>query len=299
MTRVLLTGANGFIGAHVGRALLAQGCEVHGLVRRAPIVSGVVPELGDLTDRDAVRSAVARARPDVCVHLAWYAAPGKYLHAVENLALIEATLDLARRLADAGCSRLVGAGTCFEYDTGGSEPLSETSPTLPGSLYAASKLGLFGVLEKYAALASMTFAWARLFYQYGPGEPEGRLVPHLLRSLLRGETAEVTPGEQVRDFLHVDDVASAICAIARGDLAGAVNIGSGVPVAVRDLVTTLGRLCGASDRVRLGALPYRAGDPMFVCANSAKLRTTGWRPRFDLESGLRDTMDAFKKDVGR
>ena len=141
MTRVLLTGANGFIGAHVARALVGQGHEVHALVRRPPVVSGLVISEGDLTDSDAVRAAVTRARPDVCVHLAWYAAPGKYLHAVENLALVEATLDLARRLADAGCTRLVGAGTCFEYDTRGTEPLSETSRTAPGSLYAASKLG--------------------------------------------------------------------------------------------------------------------------------------------------------------
>ena len=106
MTRVLLTGANGFIGSHVARALVAQGCEVHALVRQAggglwrlkDIESKLVFEKGDLTDPASLDRAIANARPEVCIHLAWYAAPGKYLHAIENLALVSATLDLARRL---------------------------------------------------------------------------------------------------------------------------------------------------------------------------------------------------------
>ncbi len=305
MTRVLLTGATGFIGSQIARALVEQGCEVHALVRPSTegarglfrlddIVSKLVIHLGDLTDATSVAAAVTLARPELCVHSAWYAAPGKYLHAVENLALVEATLDLARRLGDSGCRRLVGLGTCFEYDTSLGY-LSEASPTLPLSLYAASKLGVFHILQKFAEISKMSFAWARLFYQYGPLEPEGRLTSHLMGSLLRGETADVTAGEQVRDFLHVSDVASAICAIATGHVTGAVNVGCGVPITVRQLVTTLGRLCGASDKIRFGAIPYRANDPMFVCANNAKLLATGWRPRFDLDSGLLHTMDAWRK----
>ena len=314
MARVLLTGANGFIGSHVARALVAEGHEVHALVRQAgdglwrlsDVVSKIKLIAGDLLDPGAVAAAVEKARPELCLHLAWYAVPGKYLHAAENLALVGATLGLAQRLRDAGCARFVGVGTCFEYDVHetGQHALSETSVTKPQSLYATSKLALYRILEKFAQTdigdgKKMSFAWARPFYQYGPFEPEGRLTTHIMGALSRGGTADVTQGEQIRDFLHVADVAAAVCAIATSKLEGAVNVGSGVPVTVRELVTTLGRLCSAADKIRFGAIPYREGDPMFVCANTAKLKTTGFVPRFDLESGLADMVEAHRSKEQR
>ncbi len=293
--RVLLTGTSGFIGSHVARALVAAGDEVFALARtpelprRVKDLDGRLDLLtADVTDAAAIARAIDRAKPETCIHLAWYAEPGKYLHANENLALVSATLRLAERLRAAGCRRFVGAGTCFEYDTSLGW-LSETSPTAPKSVYAASKLALFQILDQWSP--PMSFAWARFFYQYGPTEADARLVPHVIRALAAGGTADVTAGEQVRDFLHVADVAGAVCAIAKSELTGAVNVGSGVPVTVRELVTTLADLARARERLRLGALPYREGDPMFVCANVAKLARTGFRPRFDLESGLRDTLE--------
>src|SRR4051812_32231738 len=130
--RVLLTGATGFIGSNVARALRRDGFEVHALSR---------PEV-DLRDADAVDRAIERAKPEMCIHLAWYAEPGKYLHAKENLALVGATLRLAERLHEAGCKRFVGAGTCFEYDTSQGR-LSESSRLGPKSLYATCKLATF------------------------------------------------------------------------------------------------------------------------------------------------------------
>src|SRR6185295_8451441 len=118
--RVLLTGATGFIGSNVARALRKGAFEVHALS---------LPEV-DLADADAVDRMIDRVRPEMCIHLAWYAEPGKYLHAKENLALVGSTLRLAERLHAAGCKRFVGAGTCFEYDTSQGR-LSESSRVGP------------------------------------------------------------------------------------------------------------------------------------------------------------------------
>lgn len=302
--RVLLTGAGGFIGAQVARALLTRGAEVHAVVRdrsRAPRLDAIASELtiheADLVDPAATARVIAASKPDTCVHGAWYAVPGKYLDAPENLTHVAASTDLAQRLVHAGCKRLVGLGTCFEYDTSLGSLLRESSPTRPRFLYAASKLALHDMLSAYAPLAKLGFAWCRIFYQYGPMEARERLVPHVIDRLLGGQTAETSEGGQVRDFLHVADVGAAIATVALSELEGAVNIGSGVPVTVREVVEAIARLCGAEDRVRFGALPYRPNDPMHVCADVTRLASLGFTPRFDLERGLADTIERRREEL--
>jgi nucleoside-diphosphate-sugar epimerase len=304
--RILLTGATGFIGSQIARALVSAGDEVHALVRPCDDSKGSkrLGRLADVRDRlrivegdlakvDDLRDKLARIEPDACIHMAWYVVPGEYLTSSHNIEMLASSVRLASILADVGCKRFVGAGTNFEYasDAGW---LSEDSPTRPNSLYAASKLSLFHVLEQLALLRETRFAWARIFYQYGPEESEKRLVPAVILPLLRGQDARVTAGEQVRDFLHVEDVARAIVTIAKSDARGAVNVGSGVPITVRDLCLTIADLCGGRSRLALGALPYRVGDPMFVCANTQKLKALGFTPRLDLSRGLEQTIEWWR-----
>lgn len=298
--KVLLTGAAGFIGSHVARLLAARGCDVHALVRPggdASRINDVAPSLRllscDLADDAAVASHVRDVRPEACVHLAWGVGRGGNLDGAENVHSLNASLRLALALAEAGCGRLVAAGTCFEYDTSdaGAGLLSETSPTRPRTLYGASKLALWQVLERLSAAGAFEVSWLRFFYLYGPGEDARRLVPSVILSLLEGREAEATAGEQVRDYLHVEDAADAVRAVLERGLTGVTNVGSGRPVAVREVVERIGELTGRPELIRLGALPYREGDPPYVCADAGRLAGgTGWSPRFGLEDGLRHTI---------
>ena len=144
--KVLLTGATGFIGSHLARLLVREGHEICSLIREGSDlwrISDIVPMLrqvrGDLLRPDQWDVTIEQLQPEACIHCAWYAVPGKYLHAEENLSLLNASIDLSLRLANAGCKRFVGMGTCFEYDTSLGY-LAETTATKPRSLYAASKL---------------------------------------------------------------------------------------------------------------------------------------------------------------
>jgi nucleoside-diphosphate-sugar epimerase len=301
--RVLLTGATGFIGSHVTRHLLDQGHDVHVLLRessdrwritdlldRVKVLHGGLPLTSDTS------AEIARLEPQVCVHAAWFATPGEYLHSERNLDHVGASLGLARALAQTGCSRFVGLGTCFEYDTRLGYLSEGATPTRPASLYAASKLSTGLILERFGDNVGMDIAWARIFYQYGPYEDRRRLVPSVIRALLAGDEARVTRGEQVRDFLHIKDVAGALCAVALSDLRGPVNIGSGSPVTVRQVVNQIGALLGRQELVSLGALPYGPGDPMFVCADTSRLSDTGFTPSFGLRDGLADTIDWWRRN---
>lgn len=256
-----------------------------------PDTCHIVP--GDLLVPDSWSDAVRRIHPEMCIHLAWITTPGIYLKSPENLDLVGASLKLARHLADSGCKRFVGIGTGFEYDMGRSA-LSEEAPTRPQTLYAACKLALHTILERYSALVSMQVVWPRVFYIYGPGENGRRLVPTLIRSMMKGETVKLTSGDRVRDYLHVDDVASAIWSAARSELTGPVNVGSGRAVTLKELAETVSGLTGSSSQILFGAYPDDPADPQHVLSDNRRLLSTGWTPAYTLVEGLRDTIEWWK-----
>jgi len=299
--KVLITGASGFVGSHVARLLVAEGCEVHVLVRESSNrwrIQDILPSMylwqSDLVAFENVNTYLQEIKPELCIHLAWYAVPGKYLNSQENLDSIQASINLLSQLAELGCKRFVGIGTCFEYDLSLGY-LSESSLTKPITLYAATKVALSTILQQFAQITEMEIAWIRLFYQYGPMEDERRLIPGIISSLLRDEVVKTTKGEQIRDFLHIEDVASAIWAVAKSNVSGVVNVGSGQPVTVGQILLELGNLLGKPDLVHLGALPYRPNDPMFICANNELLRKkTDWTQKYNLTTGLKNTIEWYK-----
>jgi nucleoside-diphosphate-sugar epimerase len=296
---VLVTGAAGFVGSSVARALVRSGHDVHAVMRTpgtrlADVIGDVRVERVDLTEAADVEAVVERVRPELCIHCAWFAVPGAYLQSPLNDVHRLASLDFARALAAHGCARLIGLGTCFEYQLG-PKPLSETSPVAPVTPYAQSKLATYLELEDICAASDMSFGWARLFYLYGPHEDTRRLVPAVTLSLLQGKPARTTSGEQLRDFLHVDDVAGAVCAVARSDLTGPVNIASGTGVPVREIGLRLGEITGRTDLIDLGAREPAPGDPPVVVGdNTLLVDACGWAPAFTLEQGLRQTVDWWK-----
>ena len=299
---VLVTGATGFVGSHVVRSLVASGTDVAILVRAGASrqrLDGVVERVqvleGDLADGVAVERLLEGVRPEACIHAAWYAEPGKYLDSTQNLDSLRSSLDLIESLAKAGCKHVVGVGTCFEYamqDT----PLTEDSPTGPFTLYAAAKLAFYLVAAQRAAQLGMGLAWGRLFYLYGPYEDERRLVPAAIKALSSGREFPATTGEQVRDYLHVEDVAAGLCAMSHHRFGGVFNVSSCEPVTIAGLMRTLGELLGRPELIRLGALPPRDWDPAYVCGDNQRLRTEAhWSPRYSLRDGLAQTIEWWKK----
>lgn len=299
--RTLVTGAGGFVGSHVVRHLLGRGDQVAVLLRPGvayPRLEGLSDRLtvieGDLEAGSSWEAAVAEWRPDACVHPAWYAEPGKYLDSTRNLTGLRAGLELLEVLARAGCRNVVMTGTCFEYDTDAGW-LREDGPTKPLTLYAACKLALGAVAQKRAQQLGVRLAWGRIFYVYGPFEDTRRAVPALITATLNGKEFLATKGDQVRDYMHVADVASGLCALAEKGCEGVFNVCSGEPVTMAQLMLTTARIVGRPELVKLGARPPAQFDPPFIAGDNRRLReATGWEREFGLDEGLRQTVDWWR-----
>jgi UDP-glucose 4-epimerase len=294
--RVVVTGARGFIGRHCAAELASLGHEVHGVTSSmAPGAAGVVWHRVDLLSDDRARAVMHDVRPSHLVHLAWVTTPGAFWEDPSNDAWLAASKRLVREFAACGGRRVVVAGTCAEYDWSGGVCDETTTPLRPSTLYGRRKDELRADVERVAGESGLSWAWGRVFWLYGPGEPLPRLVPSIVASLLRDEPALCTEGTQRRDFLHVQDVGAAMARLAACEVKGPVNIGSGDAVAVADVARKIGELMGKPSLVRLGARPSPAGDPPLVVAAVRRLRDeVGFTPAWDLAAGLAQTISAMR-----
>ncbi len=278
--KVLVTGARGFIGSHVVTALEARGAHVAELVR--PV---------DYHDRDAVETVLREEAPSVLVHCAWRLAAGSaYLGDPANSGEVPASLQLFKLAQAAGCRRIVGVGTCLEYEES-SGPVAEDAPLRPRTAYGASKAALFLAADAWTRTVGLSFSWARLYFPFGPREPPHRLVPTVVNGLLRGERVATTSGSQLRSFLFAADVGDAVATLALSDVAGAVNIGADGVIAVRELVERIGDLLGRQELLDIGGIPPRPDDPAVLWPDVNKLSSVvKWRPSRDLDTGLEETI---------
>jgi nucleoside-diphosphate-sugar epimerase len=296
--KVLVTGAGGFIGSQVVGQLVESGHEVVALDRDSRAF-GRLERWGDRVERvaldlregAAVGACLGEVRPTAIIHLAWYADPVDYLTSNENLGALQATLTMVQAALAVGCRKLVMTGSCVEYAPS-PRPLREEDPADPVTLYASCKQSAWLVCRALARAADAELSWARVFHLHGPGEDTRRLIPWVARELRAGRPVDLTDGTQVRDHLHVADVAAGLVTLLLAGASGIYNVCSGEPVSLREVLETVGEIVGRPDLLRFGARPHRAGEIMFLAGNSARLRALGWSPRYALRDGLKDALGA-------
>jgi nucleoside-diphosphate-sugar epimerase len=268
------------------------------LARLAPIQDRVAIKRADITDADAVDSVVAQARPDACVHLA---AAGAVVRedGLEPLIAANAVAPvlLAEALARSGARRLVTAGSSSEYGTV-EGPMDEAAAARPDDIYGVTKLA-GGLLARISAVRhGLEATHLRLFSVYGPGEDRRRLVSSLIHALLAGVPLPLTPGEQVRDFVYVDDVAQALLeAVGRPGVDGhTFNVGTGVQTTVRELATIVADQTGGHHLLRFGELPYRQDERFCWRASTTRAeQMLGWRAGTSLSKGIARTLEYARR----
>ena len=298
MKKVLVTGASGFIGRSCLSLLTQAGYEVHAVSytnRAHPLDGPVRWHCSDLLNPVEVSNLILEIKPKYLLHFAWFALPGQFWTSPENLEWVKATATIMRAFYNQGGQRLVVAGTCAEYDWAFGHCSESSTPCRPETLYGVSKFSTQILLEAWAKQTGMSSAWGRIFFLYCPNEYSSRLVPYVTNSLLNGIQALCSHGEQVRDFMHVDDVAAAFVALLGSDVQGAVNIASGSPVRIKDIVHQIADQLNRRSLVRLGAITSNQSEPGVLTADISRLRNeVNFRPHYRLEDGLKQTVDSIK-----
>ena len=300
--RVLVTGAAGFLGSHLVPRLIEAGAEVCVLdqpnARRWSIL-----ERSDLaaTLRADVRSLGQPVHDDVLgdidvvFHLA---AVGVVGDGGDVRDLVTANIDgtmAALLVAERLGSRLVYCGSCFEYGAGAR--WGEDALPAPTTEYGAAKAGGWLLANAFARRTGLEVVSVRPFTMYGPMEPPGRLVPSVVRRALAGHPIDLTPGDQARDFVYVEDVADAFVAAATTDAAvgGTFNICTGSAATVRHVVQRVLECTASRSEARFGALSYRSTELTILSGDPTRAREVlGWRSRVSLDDGLARTIAWFR-----
>lgn len=281
----LVTGGAGFLGLHLCERLAAEGWTVHATSRSA---RGPTPGIrwwaADLADLEAARALLDAVKPELVFHLAGAvtgAQEASLVHATHHSHATSA-LNLLSLLAGRSVQRLVLTGTLLE-------PAGAVETAVPSSPYGAAKLVSALYARMFFRYFSAPVVVARPFVTYGPRQHPDKVLPYVIRSLLRGEAPRLGNGDWRADWVYVDDVIEGLLrAGTRPGLEGAeIDLGSGQLVPLRDLVLRIGGLLAAPDRIRFGELGDRRDAPERAADVATAKRLLGWEPCVSLEEGLR------------
>ncbi|MFC1643523.1 NAD-dependent epimerase/dehydratase family protein [Chlamydiota bacterium] len=303
LKKVLLTGASGFIGRSTIPLLLKKGYSIHAVdISNKP--SSIITSNNlfwhkcDLLNQNQQKSLIKEIKPDYLLHFAWYTVPGKYWTSLENHNWVIASSDLLKNFQENGGSRAIIAGTCAEYDWNYDYYSEEKTPLNPRTLYGSCKNDLHHKLSQFSKKTGMSSAWGRIFFLYGPYEAKARLIPSVIRSLLQNQSAKCTHGNQIRDFIHVEDVASAFITLMESNLEGPVNIASGEPITLKTIIYAIADLLGKNHLIELNALSAQENEPLSLVADVSKLNhLLNWKPKITLREGLINTVDWWKHNL--
>lgn len=303
--KILITGADGFIGSHLVDRLLDLNAKVFCVVEPDSDMHRII----EMKDKIHVlrydicgaglKKEIKKINPEKIFHLAAFVTPKREELLTETMFRVNlgGTVNLMSALKGIDCEVVINTGTCEEYGNN-KAPFRETDLPMPVSPYSASKVAATFYCQMLYSSFHMPVVTLRPFLTYGPNQSGELLIPSLIRAALQGKDFEITKGEQTREFNYVSDViegyikaASTPAAIGR-----VINIGCGKEYKIKDMAKKVIAMSGASINLKIGALPYREGEARsFYCDNSLARRILKWRPKVELEEGLRRTVEWYRQ----
>jgi NAD dependent epimerase/dehydratase len=308
MKKVLVTGADGFIGSHLVETLVKAGVEVRALCQynsfsswgwldRSVHAADIEVVLGDVRDPDQMRKIVAGV--DTVFHLAAliaipysYQAPSSYIGTN-----VSGTLHLLQAALDSGVERFIQTSTSEVYGTARFVPISEDHPLQAQSPYSASKIASDALAYSFYSSFGLPVVIARPFNTYGPRQSARAVIPTVITQLLTGKrTLRLGALTPTRDFNFVKDTCDGFVALARScQVAGkTVNIGSGVEISIGDTVDLIARILGVDVQIECDEQRLRPANSevdRLCCDSRLMAELTEFQPGYTLEQGLRETID--------
>jgi nucleoside-diphosphate-sugar epimerase len=291
VTRVFLSGCTGELGSRLSLLLLNLGYEVFGVhgPRGCSIKHSKHRCMQIDLLNEAARAGMEDFGPEIFVHTAWLTTPTEFWESDQNFEWITASQRLICEFMEQGGKYLVVTGSCAEYSWDTPEPLNENSPEFPASAYGKAKLELLNWIRNQ----DIPFLWTRTFFQFGMNEPKGRLIPSLIDAFNAEREFVVRSGEDVRDFVFVDDVARVLALLISQRSEGVVNVGTGIKMDVATLSKGVAELFSRPDLLQFEA---KKSEKSIVISDPKKLNSMiGNFAWLSLRAALIRTIEARKR----
>lgn len=311
--KILITGADGFIGSHLTEALVQQGHDVRafcyynsfnnwGWIDTFPqeLKSKLDVFTGDIRDPNGVRTAMNGV--DVVFHLAALIAIPFSYHSPDSYVdtNIKGTLNVLQAAKDLGNKRVLVTSTSEVYGTAQFVPITELHPKQGQSPYSATKIGADHIAESFYRSFNLPVTVVRPFNTYGPRQSARAVIPTIISQLLNGKTeiqlGDITP---TRDLLFVKDTVNGFIAISKCDelIGHEVNIATQSEISIGDLANELIRQINTEAKIVTDESRLRPekSEVFRLFGSNEKLRQyTDWKPKYTLETGLKETIEWFK-----
>lgn len=292
MTRLLITGASGFIGRYIlDEFSNSEGFDIHAIAQhQIEKFAKVTWHLGDLHDQQFRLSVIDKIQADTLLHLAWYTNPKDYLTSPENYQWLKTSLSLVEQFTKYG-RRVIVSGSCAEYDWNAGKVCNElTTPRNPSSVYGESKCALYSALRTLQSVTQFLLCWPRIFFAYGPGEPGSKLLPSAITAMLNRNSFTLNAGNLERDYIHVTDIAKAMVLVLKNKYNGPVNIGTGKSIALGDLVGQVAKQLKSEKFLDINTVQ----ESNSVVADTKILKSLGFQPSISLEEGIIDYINSLR-----
>lgn len=294
--KVLITGASGFIGQHLSKKLIEIGATVTGTSRHQKgsdtIVTGLHWWQGTFENPDFVRKVLKSFKPDYVFHLAGdVTAANDQKHVLSTYnSLLTSTINLLAEAADGGCEKIVITGSSTEPNL-----LNE----VPGSPYAAAKLGSVIYGKLFQKLYELPVVIVRPFMGYGPAQPKYKILPHVILSILQGIQPKLTSGKWEVDWIYIDDLVEGMLYASTTSkiLPDPIDLGTGRLTSVRQMVEKIVDLMETDIQPDFGAIPDRYSEKPRIADIETTRSLIGWQAKTNLDTGLANMVSWFKKQV--
>jgi len=297
MPSILVTGATGFIGRACLKALEGINIEVHATHRCKPIIpnSHVHWHLCDILNLEEVTTLIKTLKPDYLIHLAWIVDHTIYWTSDKNIEHQFATIHLYKEFSSQGGKKGLFIGTCAEYDRSYSVCDEQKTPLRPTTLYGICKKQTLDFLTqlKIEQPNLADFSWVRLFNIYGPHEQDGRLIPYIFLSYLKGNIPKLQNPYSIRDYIHVQNLADILVDLSMRPSPVIINIGSGVQLSLMELASIISfrYFNNLPALYQVGKKPEQLDK---LVPDLSLLKKIGYQPSLSFESSLDNVFEWFK-----
>lgn len=302
--KLVLTGAAGFLGASVLKELLSKNFEVLLILRKNTdcwrinsLISHCQIIYSDLNSLEEFQQELIKFKPDALIHTAWTGVFNNKRNDFEQINdNVSCAINLFKIFEKAQVKTIVAVGSQAEYGPVNHQ-IDEYQLTSPTTLYGAAKLACYHMLNVLCQQRNIRFVWHRLFSSYGPRDHQSWFIPYLIKQLANGQEPNLTPGQQLWDYIYIDDAAKAIVlSLIHSNASGIYNLGSGTIISIKALSEKIRNIINPNLNLGFGKLLYRPDQVMHLQADITKIQNDlGWRPITSLECGLKKTIKWFSE----